>query len=49
MMSMRIWAKKSQWDPSSDRNGVLGVAATLGCQLRLRDGNEEAKVRKLTI
>ena len=29
--------------------GVLGVAATLGCQLRLRDGNDEAKVRKLTI
>ena len=29
--------------------GVLGVAATLGCQLRLRDGNDEAKVRKWMI
>ena len=28
--------------------GVLGVAATLGCQLRLRDGNDEAKVQKVT-
>ena len=25
---------------------ILGVAATLGCQLRLRDGNDEAKVWK---